>query len=171
MNKPVLSQDFWRERFEDAVKHRKLHHAVYRINDDGWRLIEEQHRRILARHILPNTKVLEVGCGYGRLTTLLPRDHKGTYLGYDLSPTFIDYAKLVHLPLQQCTFVCGRAEEEMQKLNDKTFDLGITVSVRNMLIDNGYETVWNNVFREMTRVCTKVLTLEYDATDEGVVTQ
>lgn len=169
MSKPVLDPAFWKERFDEATKHRRLHHAVYRIHDDGWRLIEEQHRRILAQHVGPHTKVLEVGCGYGRLISLLPRDHKGMYLGYDLSPTFIDYAKAWLLPFDQYTFVCGRAEDEMQKLNDKTFDLGVTVSVRNMLIDNGHETVWNNVFREMTRVCSKVLTLEYDATDEGVL--
>lgn len=169
MSKPVLDPAFWKNRFEEAKKANRLHHAVYRIHDDGWRLIEEHHRRVLAKHVGPNTKVLEVGCGYGRLVSLLPRDHKGAYLGYDLSPVFIDYAKAWCLSLEQYTFVCGRAEDEMQKLNDKTFDLGVTVSIRNMLVENGHEAVWNNIFREMTRVCSKVLTLEYDATDEGVL--
>ena len=170
MSKPVLDPAFWKTRFEEAKKADRLHHAVYRIHDDGWRLIEEHHRRVLAKHVGPYTKVLEVGCGYGRLIDLLPREHVGQYLGYDLSPTFIEQASLTYGELRGRTaFICGRAENEMQKLNDKTFDLGVTVSIRNMLVENGHEAVWNNIFREMTRVCSKVLTLEYDATDEGVL--
>jgi len=170
MSKPVLDPAFWKKRYEEAKKANSLHHAVYRIHADGWRLIEEHHRRVLAKHVGPHTKVLEVGCGYGRLIDLLPRDHKGQYLGYDLSTDFIAQASLTYGDLRgRGTFVCARAEDEMQKLHDKTFDLGVTVSIRNMLVENGHELVWNNIFREMIRVCSKVLTLEYDATDEGVL--
>lgn len=166
--KDVLNPMFWKERIDSAPPDMP-HYSVYRIHPDGWTLIEERHRSVLLTHVGRYTNVLEVGCGYGRLLDLMPRDWKGNYLGIDLSPDFIAKAKMAKGG-ERTTFICGRAEDVLQTLNPKTFNLGVTVSIRNMLIDNGHESVWTNTFREMSRVCDRVLTLEYDPTSDGEVT-
>lgn len=166
--KDVLNPKFWKDRIDQTQPH-LFFHTVYRIHPDGWALIEERHRAVLFSHVSPHTNVLEVGCGYGRILHLMPRDWKGKYVGIDLSPDFIAKARLDYRD-DRFSFVCGRAEDVLQTLNTKSFDLAVTISVRNMLIDNGQEAVWTNTFREMSRVCDRVLTLEYDATSDGEVT-
>lgn len=163
--RPVLDPEFWRERLESASGAGKLHHSVFVCGADKWAEIEAAHRTILASHVGPTTSVLDVGCGYGRLIGMMPKEWTGPYLGVDLSPAFVALAQrtwgpmpfLVHDFRQPLTdrFVVGR------------FDLAVLVSVRPMVIRECGTDVWGRIELNVRKVADKILFLEYDPADGG----
>jgi len=52
-------------------------------------------------HFFPRPAVLDVGCGSGRLATVLQRYPFSRYLGVDLSPEGVARARALHLPAME----------------------------------------------------------------------
>lgn len=70
-------------------------------------------RANLVKEIKANSKVLEVGCGTGKIIESLPRVY---YYGYDISEKYISYAKREY-PLKNYFFFCKEfSNKEIQKL-------------------------------------------------------
>lgn len=158
MTEPILSPDYWRQRLEQA---KELHQAVFRCPLDRWQRIEARHRKLLSDLILPHDSILDAGCGWGRLLTLLPKDWDGRYLGVDLSPDFVALAQQTH-PRKE--FVVG----DLRRLDfPDTFDWAVCISIRPMMKRNLGEDVWNLMEQELIRVSRRVLFLEYDEEDKG----
>lgn len=152
--KPVLDRSFWSERFKRA---RYPHHAVYCCSRGEWQRIMERHRKILKEQLEPNTSVLDIGCGYGRLLDSMPTNWKGDYLGIDFAQEFIDYAQELY-PGRQ--FVCGNILDVLPEL-DKKFDVAIAGSIRRMLIDNVGQEYWNKIEALTLKVANRLIVLEY----------
>lgn len=91
----ILDPDYWRRRMETAPPS-EPHHAIFRCPLDRWLRIEAKHREILSRVLDIDERILDAGCGWGRLIDLLPTPGRFLYRGIDLSPTFVERAEQLH---------------------------------------------------------------------------
>jgi SAM-dependent methyltransferase len=150
MSKRVDTTQFWADRIRRA---RKDHYRVYVANDDLWGQINRVHERILKSNIAGNDKVLDAGCGYGRLAPLFK---KNQYTGVDFSPEMIEIAKRDN---PEYEFMV----ESLYKLpfEDGAFNVAFCVSIKDMIVGNIGEEAWEKMQAEVKRVANKVLILEY----------
>lgn len=149
MSKPVDKIEFWKERIDTAVK---PHYSVYVVHEQGWKKIFDAHERIIKEVIWPSDKVLDAGCGYGRMSVLFDN-----YVGVDFSPDFIKWAKEQY-PSKE--FI--QADLKALPFKEKEFDWAICVSIKKMIEDNLGKKAWRKMRKELKRVCKKVLILEYE---------
>lgn len=157
--KDIRSKRFWRDRLEWAKGIGEIHRSVYYIAVEEWDRIEEEHVRIILSTIPEGSKVLDCGCGYGRISRFLNPSHR--YVGVDFSSSLILEARRL---FPKTHFVLGN----LKKLNfeDKNFDWAICVSIRDMVVDNLGQSEWNLMLKEILRVSKKLLILEYDGRHE-----
>lgn len=162
MTEAILDTIYWRRRLENAPKD-CLHHSIFRCPKDQWERIEQRHREILAKWIGPEHSILDCGCGYGRLLTLLPKDWHGVYLGLDLSPDFVDLARRLHpnYPFYEADL------RDLGFILPKQWDWAVLISMRPMIKRNLGDNVWNVIQVNLQRVAKRVLFLEYDINDGG----
>lgn len=168
MREPVEDPAYWKQRILEA---RNIHQSVFLCSPEKWQRIEAKHQEILARHIRPNSILLDAGCGYGRLVDLLPEGWYGAYYGVDLSADMIKLAKERHLHTRgHLHFKVG----DLSNLSDYSgnlFDWAIISSIRPMVRRYQGHVVWSKMETELRRVARNLLYLEYDETDEGSVAQ
>lgn len=168
--KPILEPQFWKERLQEAQEKGQLWRTVFHCNKETWDKIEQRHREILAQHIKPTDSILDAGCGYGRLLTILPREWKGAYMGVDLSPDLIRLA--IERTYPPRLFMC-KDLREISKLCHPTkflrYDWAILISIRPMVIGNLGQEEWNKMEAEIRKLSSKLLYLEYDINDKGVI--
>ncbi|MBI5716047.1 MAG: class I SAM-dependent methyltransferase [Chloroflexi bacterium] len=74
--------------------------AMHKAVGGDFRAIGLLEYYLLAHHGLkPNDYLIDVGCGSGRLSHVLAPIHKGRYMGTDVVPDLVDYARrTVHRP-------------------------------------------------------------------------
>jgi SAM-dependent methyltransferase len=131
----------------------------------------DHHRQILAEVIKPSDKVLDVGCGWGRLLSLMPSDWTGAYIGVDLCPDFIATAARTHQD-RRFHFVCGdiRWWDRSWGLNAVIkMDWAVLISIRPMVLRNAGELAWREIEAVLKLTCRSVLYLEYDEKAPGEV--
>lgn len=153
MKFPVDKPEFWKERIARAEKDKLYHYSVYLTNPANWEKIAETHKAILQREC-PGFRVLDAGCGYGRVSEWFP-DNK--YFGVDLSPDFITKAKATY-PRKQFS----QAHLTHLPFPRGAFDIAFCISIRAMTINNLGETAWQEIENELRRVAKKILILEYE---------
>lgn len=116
----------------------------------------------------PGDRVLDVGCGYGRLSSRL--DH-ANYIGIDISPTYIDYAKSNFGDFGR--FVCGDVTENSVLKDLGQFDVvtiigvlhhlsdsecqALLLSAKRLLGDNGRLVTLDGVFTHGQSAITRLL--------------
>lgn len=166
MSQPVLDPDYWKARLRKAPADAP-HHAVYICNTAQWERIAAKHREILKRHVKPDDLVLDCGCGYGRLLGLMPEDWKGFYIGFDLSPDFIDIAMDFYRRRDRVCFCCADLRSIPEAIATHAFDLAVSVSVRGMIRREIGDAAWQQMEANIRRVAKRLLILEYDEHDEG----
>lgn len=160
MSEKIFDSNYWMRRMERA---KRPHHAVYICRDELWQEIEESHRVILENCVTPEMSILEVGCGWGRLLSLLPQEWKGDYLGIDLCPGFIDKARSTW-PGRE--FRCADIREfDIQK----QYDMCIMISIKPMILRNVGETAWSEIEQKCKKHARQILYLEYDPKADGVL--
>jgi ubiquinone/menaquinone biosynthesis C-methylase UbiE len=164
VTRPIFEPSFWSERLRTA---KEPHHSVFVCPKARWDAIAANHRAILARHIKPDDKVFEAACGWGRLLDLMPDHWKetGAYIGVDLSPDFVAMAKGKY-PGRSFFVADLRALPEVWS---GMFDWCVMVSLRGMVIREAGAAEWDRIERELRRVAKRILVLEYDENEEGVV--
>lgn len=165
MGKPVFDPAYWRERLRTAGV---LHHAIYVCSDAEWQRGEEWHRAFLAKHIRPMDSVLDVGCGWGRLLRLMPKNWEGQYVGVDLSK---DLLALVseHCRRNPCfEFIEADARNLSQALPCGQFDWAVMISFRSMIQREAGAEAWAKVESEVRQCARKLMYLEYRE-QEGVI--
>lgn len=151
MAKQIDKLEFWKERIDTAQKE---HYTVYVTGELDWKRIFKAHKEIIEECIPLDATVLDAGCGYGRMSELFSPE---LYTGIDFSPDFIAMAKKKYPAYE------FRVENlKALPFKDKEFDWGFTVSIKKMVQDNLGEKEWQTMEDELTRVCTKVLILEYE---------
>lgn len=147
-----------------------LHHAVFKCPLDRWQRIEARHREILAKWIGPRDRILDCGCGYGRLLDLMPTTWEGIYRGVDLSPDFIDLATVTR---PGRSFVVGDLHDLYRAHHGlwygPFFDWAILISVRPMIVRNCPEGYWDRCLSNIKDCAKRLLYLEYDENDNGEI--
>lgn len=154
---PVNDAAFWKMRLYQAhASGRGLHTAIYDTDPNNWNEIQNVSCGIVRRHMCNTWSVIDVGCGFGALSDLVPPESK--YLGIDISPDLIEIAKLRYPDKAfQVVDISNRTEFE-----DRQFDIAICRSVKDMIINNLDRSVWNAMLKEMRRISRYTLLMEYD---------
>ena len=158
MTEPILERGYWSRRIEIAKQKGVFHHSIFHCPTEKWQRIEEKHREILKRVLKPDDSILDAGCGYGRLLTLLPETWNGRYLGVDSSPEFISLAKDQHKDRDFLT----ASLLDLSSLPQESFGIAILISIRPMMIRNLGKETWNKMESEIRKVTNRILYLEYD---------
>lgn len=170
MTEPIYDPMYWKNRLKVAEEREQLHHAIFLTGQASWEAIAERHKKILKEHIGEHDSILDAGCAWGRLLSLLPETWKGKYLGVDISPDFIELAKYQN---PQREFIVGDMRHlpiiVTPNVELPCYDWAILVSIRAMTVNNVSEEGWEIVLNELKRVCKKVLILEYVTDDVGEI--
>lgn len=154
MTEPIFDPKFWDIRLHTASA---PHQRVFICSEETWHRVEDKHEAILLHEIKPDDSILDAGCAYGRLLDLLPENWKGKYLGIDLSPGYIELAQDTYPDRE---FRVGDLRN-LQAYQTRQFDVGIMISIKQMVIDNAGIEVWDQIHAELKRVCKRLLILEY----------
>lgn len=149
--KPIDRQDFWKERIDNAKK-TEDRLSVYVTTRKDWQVIEENHKKNIELLIKDTDKVLDAGCGYGRLSEVIKN-----YTGVDFSSDFINWAREKY---PDKTFIQGNLKDLTFKKHQ--FDWAICSSIKAMIINNLGQEEWDSILKELKRVAKKVLILEYE---------
>lgn len=153
---PIFSPDYWRVRIAEAGSN--LRDSVYAYACGAkWDEMDDLWRKALARHVAADTAILDVGCGYGRLLTLMPKHWGGYYVGTDVSPEFVAIAKRLH-PGYADQF-CVRDFRLRQLGLEGAFDLAVCGMVRGMVRLNAPDE-WPGIEANVKRCARAVLYLE-----------
>lgn len=78
--------EFWKKRIDEG---RGYLQACQRYGNIEF--IDKEYKKIMDRCLYG--KILDVGCGYGRIVKLLDMNNITDYIGIDISSDFIDEAK------------------------------------------------------------------------------
>lgn len=161
---PILDPEYWNGRYAKALTSGEdFHKSIFICRKDVWERIEKQHKKVLKKCINKDDSILDVGCGYGRLLTLLPSKWRGEYKGIDLCPRFIDLAKINH-PERANSFYVENVEQLTEEVR---YDWAIMISFRPMIIRNLGSEVWDKYQQKIYKVSKRVLFLEYSEDDNG----
>jgi SAM-dependent methyltransferase len=113
--------------------------------------------RIIAEHVEPGSRVLEVGCGTGSLALRLA-PNASEVVGVELSPAMAEYAiRRLDASTSNVSVVVGDVTEVLTDRPDRSFDVATMALVLHEMPAEAREPV----LREVTRVATKLLCLEY----------
>lgn len=169
----IFSPSFWRERIEEAPPD-EPHWAIYKTTSDDWQDIGQRHREIIERTVSPHESVLDAGCGWGRLLSLMPEGWWGDYAGVDLSPEFVRQAKLAN-PRRAHSFYVGDLRQSLSwilppgSFPGERMDWAVLVSVRAMVLKYKTQSEWDLIESQIRKVAKKILYLEYSSDDRGSV--
>ena len=152
MKVPIFDIGFWNGRLAEAPSIGGLQNAIGR----GFNFvkIDEVHKKIVEELIKKEDKILDIGCGYGRTADWFTDEQ---YTGFDFVPNFIQIAKTNH-PNKKFELLDIR---EKLPFKDESFDWGILVSMKGMIIRERGQEEWDTIEKEVKRVCKKTLVLEY----------
>lgn len=154
-NPDVVTSAYWRDRVRKCGG--DLQRAIFEGDADAFgRRHAEDMRAIKAAGIKPTDSILDVGCGYGRLLSLLPGDWRGAYTGIDVSEELVELARILHGGRPGVRFVCLDASPRLP-YRDNEFDVAVSVWFRSMILREVGEEYWSRVDREMRRVARRVV--------------
>ena len=109
------------------------------------RIISREKSDVLVEeYICPalGDRVLDVGCGYGRLSSRL---NHATYIGIDISPTYIDYAKSNYGNFGR--FICEDITDDSVLKDLGQFDVVTIIGVLHHLSDTECQMLLSSVKR------------------------
>lgn len=155
MNEPVDRPDYWRERISRCKG--ELHRVMFEGSLSLVSRMEYEDRLVLEKAVTPDTSILDCGCGYGRLLYLLPGWWRGSYVGVDISPEFLNLARTFH---PGRTFL-QMDLRDLRGLDDQgvTYDLGVVSWVKNMIEVHLGAQVWRKMELEIRKRTKDVLFL------------
>ncbi len=173
MAEDILNPLYWSERLKAAQK-TSLHHAIFKCSDAQWLRIGQRHKEILASTIRETENVLDCGCAWGRLLTMLPSSWKGWYVGVDISPDFIAMARGMwrHYPHHNRALFYQADLLRLHEAIDVTnvqLDWAVLISIRPMVRRNLSEDVWQRMEAQVRVAAKRLLFLEYDPDSEGSI--
>jgi predicted TPR repeat methyltransferase len=128
--------------------------AFYSLGNEA--LLEAATREIvswLAPHLNPSMRVLDFGCGIGRIAAALAPQVRSID-GVDISANMIDAARR-RVPSARFTQIEGR---ELRMFADGSFELALAVDSFPYLVDAG---IADAMLDELRRVAAKIVILNY----------
>jgi SAM-dependent methyltransferase len=130
-------------------------HAAMYDADNGWRADDEFFLRVATRN--PNARIVDVGCGTGRLTNALALAGH-TVMGVDPNPAFLNIAR-TKPGADRVTWMRGTATD----LASQTFDVALMTShvAQEILTDDE----WTELLAHLQRALRPGGTLCFDTRD------
>lgn len=154
----VNNEKYWAYRIDEAEKADNLQFSVYLMNKTNWGIVWDHHKKVINELIPKDAKVLDAGCGYGRVSELFDKDN---YIGVDFAPAFIKKAKELYPDKK---FIIGKIDNLPFKKHQ--FDWALCISVKQMIRGKSSQEHWDKIEKELKRVAKKVLILEYGNNDD-----
>lgn len=155
----VINPEYWSVRNTTEKGHRR----IYKCDPAYWEKVENVHREILKEEVKQDDSILDIGCGWGRLLTLLPEGWEGAYLGIDLCREFVQEARRNN---PGRPFIVGDAIDVMTSYT-YVYDVAVLISIIPMLVRNVGTDYADKLLESVRRRAKKVLLLEYDPNDFG----
>lgn len=143
-NAQVGHEDYWNNR----LKTESLSFSVYAANENFLDELEIKHLEVLKPYL--NKKVLDAGCGYGRMSKYF-----SDYTGVDFATGFIEKAKEL---FPEKKFIKSNLKDLPFK--DKEFVLAFCIMVKGNVTNNLGQDEWQKMETELNRVALEVICLE-----------
>jgi ubiquinone/menaquinone biosynthesis C-methylase UbiE len=158
MANDIYSDDFWKERLQNAINNKLIYQTVFHTNQHEWNNINFRHFEYIKQHIPldKDIKILDVACGYGRLSSWFDENENVEYVGIDLSKTLIDFAKTA---FPNSNFICRDVKNT--NFADKEFDWAIAISLKEMIVRECGQNEWDLMEKELRRIAKNIMLLEY----------
>ena len=150
MKNEIDKQSFWQTRIDAATELKDMRLSVYVTTETEWKKIFTVHTKIIKE--LVSGRVLDAGCGYGRLSEII----ETPYVGIDFSESFIKIAQERYKGKE--FYVLDLRDT---KFKDKYFDWAICISMKGMVVRELGAQEWNVMQKELCRVSKNLLILEY----------
>ena len=161
MPEDIFNPQYWSDRLARAVAREQAHYAVFEGSKEKWEAGRLRQQALLRQHVNKYTSVLDVGCGWGRLLGIMPKEWEGPYVGVDICPEFIDLARRAW-PAHY--FMC-RDIRHLHPL-ERTYDLAVCCSIKPMVVRNAGAEVWRQIEGNLRKVARGILLLGYDDLDD-----
>lgn len=167
MPEDVFNPRYWSDRLAKAVAREQAHYAVFEGSVEKWNEGRKRQEKLLAQHVGKSTSVLDVGCGWGRLLGVMPREWEGEYVGMDLCPEFVALARRAW---DNRSFMVRDVRVPFSPEWPR-FDLAVCCSIKPMVVRNAGLEEWQKIESNIRVVADKILLLGYDDLDdeEGVI--
>lgn len=143
---------YWKDRISEYGSIRP-HYSVW-IGDDI-DSINRIHKEFIKSNIPAGKEVLDIGCGYGRMSEFMNRYR---YVGVDFSQDFIDMANKMY---PGKSFVVGDILNGLP-FKDQQFEYAISVGMERMM-RNARD--WEVACIEMKRVAKTILVMDMNITE------
>lgn len=165
MSLSVTDPAFWADRVHRCGG--DLQRAMYDGSAGDFAHIHRQQQITVQSksRIRDTDSILDVGCGYGRLLTMLPATWVGRYVGIDISPEFVALARIFN---PGRAFLVGDAKNARAVLEaagelptdpNVRIDVAVCVWVRRMLVDNGKVWQWEAIRDSLRRVARRTVVI------------
>ena len=163
MNSKIENPYYWLERMIEARVKGEDHKAIFHTDTKTWKHIQSTQGQILTKIIPQGSTVIDVGCGAGFLLECLAPGT--TYLGVDLNPYLIEWAKRKYEKIETATFRVMDAQN-LDEIFTQSFDWAISRSVVGCCgLHSGYDAA-HRIHAETVRVGKRSLFLGYDPADQ-----
>ena len=111
------------KNYGTAITQKKIWNKEYKKGLWNYLLRDFKKRtglRIILRKYINNSKVLDLGCGFGNFFEFIGEEHFKKYMGVDISTIVIDKARKRHKNNEKCFFL---ADDIMSYNSEDKFDL------------------------------------------------
>lgn len=159
----IENQYYWLERMIQARVIGEDHQAIFHTDKKTWNHIQSTQGQILTRIIPMGSTVIDVGCGAGFLLDCLAPGT--TYLGVDLNPYLIEWARRKYEKITTASFEVLDAQK-LNSIASKSFDWSVSRSVVGCCgVHSGYDAA-HRIHTETVRVGKRSIFLGYDPADQ-----
>jgi SAM-dependent methyltransferase len=100
-------------------------------------------KRLVEEHIRPfgGCRILDIGCGTAEIISYLP-DSVGEYVGFDMNPGYIEFAKKRWKGRTNCRFFCQKVEDAAA-LEPECYDIVLAFLIVHHLNDDEALSLFN----------------------------
>jgi len=158
MAEDIFNPDSWKNRID--TRGGDIHKSMYVGSTGQFEEIHNKHKNLMEYYqIKPHESIIDVGCGYGRLLTMLPKDWVGDYLGIDLSLDMLKLAKenYPNRTFWECNLlnedetkeILIRARKHFNFKRKQKFSMAVCLWVKEMVIRNKGEKAWDIMLKNI----------------------
>jgi len=166
MPEDIFNTDYWKQRID--TRGDDIHRSMYVGSTGQFEEINKRHKNFLEYYqIGPHESIIDIGCGYGRLLEMLPKDWIGDYLGIDLSLDMLKLAKerYPNRTFWECNLlnedetlnILYKARKHFKFKRKEKFDAAICLWIKDMVINNKGEESWDIMLKNIMKLAENIM--------------
>ncbi len=160
---PVCDPEYWRDRLGRAGN--ELHRSVFNGSIDQFNPLHRRHAKLLEGYVGLRARVLDAGCGYGRILSAIPTTWTGPYLGVDVSPDLVQVARLTNRRPDTQFLVHDLRDPPTPAMKAFDPDLIVVCSLKNMILRHLGEGDWKAIEANLRSLGGQIIYLDYGEWD------